>query len=133
MQTDFLESPAVANTLQLHWRKRKLSVWVPTRIERATRNMFKMKKALMRCGSGNPAYSPISELSDDVCEASTEIYSAFSKWTLAHLTGCGNYQIHMNRWRTPWDYNFNLRCGPFVGIPVIHGKSLTGNDQKTRK
>ena len=76
-------------------------------------NFVKLKKAFNRCGSEDDSYSQISELSDDVCDASIEILSAFSHWAKTHLSTCKNNQVHIERMETKWFniYKRALRCG----------------------
>ena len=70
-----------------------------------------MTKAFERCGSEIDSYSQISKLSIDVCEASDEIFAAFSDWAETHLFACKINQRHtlrMKRWSNT--YNKVLGC-----------------------
>ena len=70
-----------------------------------------MTKAFERCGSEVDSYTQISKLSTDVCEASDEIFAAFSHWAETHLFACKINQRHtlrMKRWSNT--YNKVLGC-----------------------
>ena len=77
MHTDFIKSPAVTTRVE-NTGVRRFTHWPDKRVNHALVNLEKMVAAFKRCGLEDDSYSQISELSDDVCEAASEILTAFS-------------------------------------------------------
>ena len=102
---------------------RRFTHWPDKRVIHALANLEKMVKAFNRCGSEDDSYSQISKLSDDVCEASTEILTAFSEWAKTHLSPCRNNKAHIDRMETKWSniYRTALGCdlGSVTDLSVI--------------
>ena len=112
MHAEFVNSQSVADQVE-NTGIRRFTHWPPKRITLALKNFDRMKQAFERCGLEDDSYSQISELSDDVCIASTEILSAFSQWAEAHLSSCRNINVHIHRMETKWSdiYKSALGCG----------------------
>ena len=81
-----------------------------------------MVKAFKRCGLEDDSYSQISDLSDDVCDASTEILAAFSHWAETFLSTCRNNQVHIDRVKTKWSniYKTALGCAEYQSVVAIN-------------
>ena len=111
MHTDFIKSPAVATRVE-NIGVRRFTHWPNNRVNHALVNLEKMVAAFKRCGLEDDSYSQISELSDDVCEASSEILTAFSQWAQTHLSTCRNNQMHIDRMEQKWSniYKTVLGC-----------------------
>ena len=73
-----------------------------------------LTKAFEKCGEENPSYSPIDELSSDICIAADQILTALRDWGEAHISQCKRYINHrrhfkrINKWMGL--YNEVLGC-----------------------
>lgn len=112
MHTDFIKGPKVSTRVE-KTGVRRFTHWPDKRLNHALTNLTKMVTAFKRCRLEDNSYSQISELSDDVCDASTEILFAFSQWANTHLSTCRNNQVHIDRMETKWSniYKTALGCG----------------------
>ena len=112
MHTEFIKGPEVSTRVE-KTGVRRFTHWPNKRLNHALTNLKKMITAFKRCGLEDDSYSQISELSDDVCDASTEILFAFSQWANTHLSTCRNNQVHIDRMETKWSniYKTALGCG----------------------
>ena len=110
MHSEFINSQAVATKVE-NTGFRRFTHWPTNRVDHALKNLDKFKKAFDRCGSEDNSYSQISELSNDVCDASIEILSAFGKWAKTHLSKCNNNQMHIERMETKWSNIYNRALG----------------------
>ena len=122
MHTDFIKGPEVSTSV-IKAGVRRFSHWPNKRVNHALTNLEKMVTAFNRCGLEDDSYSQISELSDDVCEASSEILTAFSQWAKTHLSTCRNNQMHIDRMEKKWSniYKTVLGCdlGSVTDQPVV--------------
>ena len=111
MHSDFINSEAVAVQVE-KIGFRRLTHWPSKRVTHSLENSKKLSNAFTRCGSENNSYLGISTLSEDICEASDEILSAFSQWAETHLSTCKNNQVHIERFNTKWSkiYSKVLGC-----------------------